>query len=130
MANPQEKKRGNPGWQPGVSGNTAGRPKTIDRDKKTNRTLRQEEYLSLVRKFKPHLAKAIRAATNILDDPDASEAGKLRSSALILQTYKDLIRELYLTAYDDEEAEEIQENNKPVFSLRIIGEEKEEDKTK
>lgn len=120
MVNPQEKKRGNPGWQPGVSGNTAGRPKTIDRDKKTNRTLRQEEYLSLVRKFKPHLAKAIRAATNILDDPNSSEAGKLRSSALILQTYKDLVRELYLTAYDDEEGDEIQESNQPKFSLHLL----------
>lgn len=117
----------NPQWQKGMeSPNPAGRSKVINKDKKTNRTLRQDEYLSLVRKFKPHLAKAIRAATNILDDPDASETGKLRSSALILQTYKDLVKELYSAAYDDEEAEEIQQNNSPIFSLRMIG--KEEDK--
>lgn len=115
----------NPQWQKGMeSPNPAGRGKTLDRDKKTNRSLRQEEFLSLVRKFKPHLSKAIRAATNILDDDSASEAGKLRASALILQTYKDLVKDLYDFRYDEEEAEEIQQNNSPVFSLTVLENEK------
>lgn len=123
----EQPKRGNPQWGKGVSGNPDGRPRTIDKDKKTNRTQRQQEFMGLVRKFKPHLAKAVKAAVDILDNPEASESGKLRSSALILQTYKDLVKELYDFRYDEEEAEEIQQSNAPVFSLRMIG--KEEEKT-
>lgn len=130
MANPQEKKRGNPGWQPGVSGNTAGRPKTIDRDKKTNREIRSDTLLHLVRKFRPHLTRAINAAVEILENKDASESGKLRASALIITTYRELVKDVYDLKYDDEEGEEIQESNKmPAFSLRMIpGKSSEEDK--
>lgn len=116
----EQPKRGNPQWGKGVSGNPDGRPKVLDKDKKTNRTQRQQEFMGLVRKFKPHLAKAVKAAVDILDNPEASESGKLRSSALILQTYKDLVKELYDFRYDEEEAEEIQQSNAPVFSLKMI----------
>lgn len=111
----------NPAWKKGMeSPNSQGRPKEISKDKKTNRTQRQQEFMGLVRKFKPHLAKAVKAAVDILDNPEASESGKLRSSALILQTYKDLVKELYDFRYDEEEAEEIQQSNAPVFSLKMI----------
>jgi len=111
----------NPQWQKGMeSPNSQGRPKVLDKDKKTNRTQRQEEFMSLVRKFKPHLAKAVKAAVTILDSETASESGKLRASALILQTYQDLVKTLYDYRYDEEEAEEIQQNNAPIFSLRVL----------
>ena len=117
----------NPNWQKGMeSPNQKGRPRVLDKDKKTNRTLRQDEFMSLVRKFRPHLSKAIRAATTILDDDSASESGKLRASALIISTYKDLISQVFDYRYDDEEAEEIQQNNAPIFSLRMIGKEEED----
>ena len=76
--------------------------------------------MSLVRKLKPIQTKAIQAAVNILDDKLASENGKLRSAALIIQTYKDLVKDLYDYRYDDEESEEIQQDNKPIFSLHMI----------
>lgn len=120
MANEQAKK-GNPNWSKGTSGNPEGRPRVLDKDKKTNRTQRQEEFMSLVRKFKPHIAKAVKAAVAILENDKASESGKLRASALILQTYQDLVKSLYDYRYDEEEAEEIQESNKkPAFSLHMI----------
>lgn len=120
----------NPNWTPGIeSPNKAGRPKVLDKDKKTNRTQRQEEFMSLVRKFKPHIAKAVKAAVSILESETASESGKLRASALILQTYQDLVKSLYDYRYDEEEAEEIQQSNAPVFSLKIINNEESETKS-
>ena len=107
----------------GVSGNPQGRRKVIDAEKPTNRSNRQRELMSLVRKLKPIQTKAIQAAVNILDNKDASENGKLRSAALIIQTYKDLVKDLYDYRYDDDEAEEIMVDNKPVFSLKIINNE-------
>lgn len=119
-----EKKRGNPNWGKGQSGNPEGRPKILDKDKKTNKELRSDEFMSLVRKFKPHLSKAVKAAVDILENKEASESGKLRASALIIQTYKDLVKELYDFRYDEDEGEEIQEQNKmATFSLRMIGKE-------
>ena len=111
----------NPEWQKNMSSpNPAGRPKILDKDKKTNRTQRQEEFMSLVRKFKPHIAKAVKAAVSILESETASESGKLRASALILQTYQDLVKSLYDYRYDEEEAEEIQQSNAPILSLTMV----------
>ena len=104
----------------GVSGNLAGRPKVLDADKPTNRSLREKALLEMVRKFRPLQTKAIAAAVSILDDKEATENGKLRSAALIIQTYKDLIKDVYNHQYDDEAAEEIMQDNKPVFSLHML----------
>ena len=126
----QEKRKvGNPQWQKGTaSPNPNGRPKGLNREKKTNKVLRQEEFMGLVRKFKPHLAKAIQAAVTIIENAEASENGKLRASALIISTYKDLISQVFDYRYDDDEAEEIQQKNgAPVFSLRMIDGDKKED---
>jgi len=104
----------------GVSGNPAGRSRVLDADKPTNRILREKALMELVRKFRPLQTKAIAAAVQILDNKEASENGKLRSAALIIQTYKDLIKDVYNHQYDDESAEEIQQENKPIFSLRML----------
>jgi len=104
----------------GVSGNVNGRPKVLDADKPTNKSLRNRSLMELVRKLKPIQTKAIQAAVNILDNKEASENGKLRSAALIIQTYKDLLKDLYDYRYDAEEAEEIQQDNKPAFTLHML----------
>ena len=104
----------------GVSGNAAGRPKVVDADKPTNRSLREKAMLELVRKFRPLQSKAIAAAVNILDNKDASENGKLRSAALIIQTYKDLLKETYDYRYDADDAVPMQEDNKPAFTLHML----------
>ena len=104
----------------GVSGNPHGRKKLIDAEKPTNRVLREKALMELVRKFRPLQSKAIAAAVNILDNKEASENGKLRSAALIIQTYKDLIKDVYNHQYDDEAAEEMQQDNKPAFTLHML----------
>ena len=108
----------------GVSGNYSGRPKVIDAEKPTNRSVRQKELLSLVRKFKPLQSKAINAAVKILDDNQATEMGKLKSAALIISTYQQLLKDTFDYRYDESESEEIQIDNKPTFSLRMINNDK------
>ena len=99
--------------------NRKGRPVGKSQSKnKTNRELRQDEFLTLVRKFKPHLTKAVQAAVVILDNNKSSESGKLRASALIIQTYKDLLKDLYDYRYDEEEGNKIQEEL-PSYSMTM-----------
>jgi len=112
---------------PGKSGNPNGRP-TKDRilekaagDSKSNRKLREKALLELARKVKPHTGKAIVTAMNIMENDKSSEAGRLKAAALLIQTYKSLINELYDYRYDEEIAEEMQETDKaPVFSLKMV----------
>lgn len=105
----------------GQSGNPNGRPKKDPFEKKTNRQIREEELLSLCRKFKPLQTKAIQAAVKILDDSEASDQNKLKASALIIATYKQLLESTFDYRYDDEAAEEVQQQNAPVFSLKVVG---------
>ena len=75
--------------------------------------------LQLLRKFSPHQSKAIMAAVKIMENEQAADANKLKASALIIQTYRELLNEVYNKDYDDEQGEEIQDNS-PVFSLRML----------
>jgi hypothetical protein len=104
----------------GQSGNPKGRPRVLDKGKKTNKALRQDELLGMVRKLKPHLTKSVQAAVGILEDREASEGGKLRASAMILSLYKELLKDLYSQEYDEEEGKEVQEKSGPVLSLKMV----------
>lgn len=118
-----KKKRGNPLWAKGVSGNTAGRPKVARPPEQTNRSLREKSLLELLRKLRPLQTKAIQSAVKILDNPEAADANKLKASGMVISLYKDLIKEVYDKEYDEEEAEAIQEDTRPVFSLRMLPQE-------
>ncbi len=109
----------------GQSGNPNGRPKKDTLEKKTNRQIREEELLALCRKFKPLQTKAIQAAVKIIDDKEANDANKLKAAALIIATYKQLLESTFDHRYDEDAAEEVQQNNAPIFSLKVIGEEEE-----
>ena len=116
-----KKKRGNPAWGKGMqSPNPAGRPYNDDKEKKTNREIRTRTMLQLLRKFSPHQSKAIMAAVKIVENEQAADANKLKASALIIQTHRELLNEVYSKDYDDNQGEEIQDNS-PVFSLRMLG---------
>ena len=117
----QPKKRGRPDWVKGVSGNPLGRPKTARPPEQTNRSLREKSLLELLRKLRPLQTKAIQSAVKILDNPDAADANKLKASGMVISLYKDLIKEVYDKDYDEEGAEAIQEDNGPIFSLRVLG---------
>lgn len=121
-------KKGNPNWSKGVSGNPVGRPKDKDRlDKLSKRELKDREFLMILRKIRPHIADSIMTAATIMKNEKATEAGKLKAAAMLLDNY----RKLVLDMYDGEEEPdvdnpEIQEQNKPVFSLRVIDNESDE----
>lgn len=119
----QDKKRGNPNWKPGVSGNLQGRPKIARPPEHTNRTLREKSLLELLRKLRPLQTKAIQSAVKILDNNEATDANKLKAAGMVVSLYKELIHEVYNKDYDEEEAEAIQEDTRPIFSLKIIGDE-------
>lgn len=118
--NVEKKKRGSPLWvKGGASPNPNGRPIGDPREKMSNREIRTRSMLQLLRKFSPHQSKAIMAAVKIMENEQAADANKLKASALIIQTYRELLNEVYSKDYDDEQGEEIQDNS-PVFSLRML----------
>lgn len=89
--------------------------------KKSNKEMRFNELMKLTRKLKPHLSKAIITASQILEDSEARHQDQLKASALIIQTYRDLVKDLYDYRYDNEEAqEEVQGNT--LFSLTMVEE--------
>lgn len=117
----EERRRGRKDWIKGMeSPNKKGRGAGVSVPAKTNRELRSQALMELIRKFKPHVSKSIMSAVNIIDDNEANDANKLKASALIIGTYKDLLKDVYDHRYDTEENEEIQANNGPVFSLKMI----------
>jgi len=111
---------------PGKSGNPNGRPSkdkiaAREASDKTNRELRERALLELARKFKPSVAPAMKTILQIMGDDKASEAGKLKAAALVIQTYNSLVKDLYDYRYDEEKAEEVQQTDKaPVFSLKMV----------
>jgi hypothetical protein len=87
----------------------------------TKKKLKDKELLYLLRKMKPHLAQAIMTATNIMQMPTASDQNRLRSAALVLDTY----RKLVLDVYDAEEEDDVLNpkdlpDDAPVVSFRIV----------
>ena len=86
----------------------------------TNRELREREFLSLLRKLKPLVADSIKTAASIMKDESASHQNQLKAAVLIIQNYKDMVAETYSADYDEEAGEEIQQQNAPVFSLRVL----------
>jgi hypothetical protein len=115
-------------FQKGVSGNAAGRPKVKTTEKLTNRILRERSFLEMVRKFRPLQAKALAAAVSIIDNKEAQDANKLKAAALLIGTYKDLIKETYDYKYDESENEEMQKAEAmPKFSLHVLTKEESSD---
>ena len=116
-------------WGEGFNGgpgaiNVNGRPKVPQLSKLTNRQIREKELLNLCRKFKPHLTKAVKTFTDILENPDSSETNKLKAAVFITQFYKEIIKDTFDYRYDNDQGKDVQEDNKPVFSLKMIEPEK------
>ena len=119
----------NPQWRKGsASPNPNGRPRKDRLDIKSNKELRTEELEGILNKLKPGMGKAIKCANEIIESKESSEAGKLRASALVIQTYKELIKELYSEKYDEDDAKELnsEEDKAPVFSLTVLNNENNE----
>lgn len=102
--------------------NVKGRPVGGDKPL-TNRQIRERDYLSFLRKLKPHVAESIATAVKIMQCKDASDANKLKAATIILAEYKDALEQTYNKAYDEAEGVEPQPVTQPkaaVFSLTMI----------
>lgn len=106
--------------------NRNGRPKKVDLlDKKTNRELKEKELLMLLRKIKPHVSEAIIQAARIMKNEEASHQNQLKAATVLLDNYRKLTLDLYDGENSEDEGTAVQEDNSPIFSLKIVGEEEE-----
>ena len=103
-------------------GRNVNRPMADDTDVgMTNKALRRRELLSMMRKLKPHLAQAIVRAVDIMNDKTAGPMIQLRAAGVIIDKYHKLTLDVYGPNADpDDEGEEVQQQNKPLFSLKVI----------
>lgn len=91
---------------------------------KTYADVGRAELERLLRKLRPHTTKAIMTMLKVMENPEASEAGKLRAAVVILTEYRGLVKD----AYDSEQpVEENHEDLDPpekkpstVLQLRVV----------
>jgi hypothetical protein len=112
-------------FKKGLSGNPNGRPKKESIfDKPTNRELKERELVMLLRKIKPHVAEAIMQAANIMKNDEASHQNQLKAATILLDNYRRLTLDMYDGEEQAEEAGvEVQQQNAPIFSLKVVNEE-------
>ena len=105
--------------------NVQGRIRGIK--EKSRREIRTAELLSIIRKVKPHLSDSITTAATIMRNKESGAGNQLKAAVILLNAYKELVNDLYAGGDEDEEGVEVQSNT-PTFSLRMINEDKPEDK--
>lgn len=107
-------------------GNAKGRPTAADKAKKfTKRQLRERELLMVLRKIRPHVADSIVAAASIMKNKDAQDSNKLKAATILLDNYRRLVLDLY-DGNDEDEGAEVQQENRPLFSLKVVDTEAED----
>lgn len=112
--------------------NTRGRPLKKDEKTLTRREAKDKEMLTLARKLKPGAQVALKEALKILNNDKASEAAKLKAAEIYLKYFHLTVDKLYQPSAADELPEEevkveaVQPDNRPVFSLKIITDNPEE----
>ena len=106
--------------------NTRGRPLKKDEKTLTRREAKDKEMLTLARKLKPGAQVALKEALKILNNDKASEAAKLKAAEIYLKYFTLTMDKLYAPSGADElpeeqtKVEDVQPDNRPVFSLRMI----------
>lgn len=86
----------------------------------TNRALKERELLMLLRKIRPHVSDAVMQAAKIMNNDEASAQNSLRAAAILLDAYRKLTLDLYDSSEPEAEGVEVQQQNQPVFSLKMI----------
>lgn len=86
---------------------------------KSRREIKEQELLSLLRKIKPHIADSVMTASRIMKNNESGDANKLKSAALLIGLYKDLLKDAYEGGDEEAEGTEVQSNT-PSFSLTMI----------
>ena len=97
--------------------NVAGRVKP--NREKSRREIKEQELLSLLRKIKPHIADSVMTASRIMKNNESADANKLKSAALLISLYKELLKDAYEGGDEEAEGTEVQPNA-PSFSLTMI----------
>ena len=100
--------------------NRQGRPKKDDTEKPTNREIRERALLELCRKFKPLQTRAIQTALKIMENEQGADQNRLKAAVFLSQTYRQLLIDTFNKDYDEDEGEEIQQDNRPTFSLHML----------
>ena len=112
--------------------NTRGRPLKKDEKTLTRREAKDKEMLTLARKLKPGAQVALKEALKILNNDKASEAAKLKAAEIYLKYFHLTVNTLYAPSAADEipesetKVEDVQPDNRPIFSLKIITDNPEE----
>ena len=111
--------------------NKLGRPLKKDEKTLTRREAKDKEMLTLARKLKPGAQVALKEALKILNNDKASEAAKLKAAEIYLKYFHLTVNTLYAPSAADEipesetKVEDVQPDNRPVFSLKILNTEAE-----
>lgn len=111
--------------------NKRGRPLKKDEKTLTRREAKDKEMLTLARKLKPGAQIALKEALKILNNEKASEAAKLKAAEIYLKYFHLTVDKLYQPSGADElpeeetKVEDVQPDNRPVFSLKILNTEAE-----
>ena len=126
------KKRSENGGQIHEDINVKGRPLKKDQKSLTRREAKDKEMLTLARKLKPGAQVALKEALKILNNDKASEAAKLKAAEIYLKYFHLTVDKLYQPSGADElpedqvEVTDVQPDNRPVFSLKILNTEAED----
>ena len=119
------------GGVPDKNVNRKGRPLKKDTQTLTRREAKDKEMLTLARKLKPGAQVALKEALKILNNDKASEAAKLKAAEIYLKYFHLTVNTLYAPSAADEipesetKVEDVQPDNRPVFSLKILNTEAE-----
>ena len=119
------------GGVPDKNVNRKGRPLKKDTQTLTRREAKDKEMLTLARKLKPGAQIALKEALKILNNDKASEAAKLKAAEIYLKYFHLTVDKLYAASGADEipesetKVEDVQPDNRPVFSLKILNTEAE-----
>ena len=119
------------GGVPDKNVNRKGRPLKKDEKTLTRREAKDKEMLTLARKLKPGAQVALKEALKILNNDKASEAAKLKAAEIYLKYFHLTVNTLYAPSAADEipesetKVEDVQPDNRPVFSLKILNAEAE-----
>ena len=114
------------GGVPDKNVNRKGRPLKKDTQTLTRREAKDKEMLTLARKLKPGAQVALKEALKILNNDKASEAAKLKAAEIYLKYFTLTMDKLYAPSGADElpedqmKVEDVQPDNRPIFSLRMI----------
>ena len=121
------------GGKPDPNVNRRGRPLKGDEKTLTRREAKDKEMLTLARKLKPGAQLALKEALKILNDPKASESGKLKAVEIYLKYFHLTVEKLYAPSAADElpeeetSVEDVQpQQTQPILSLRIVEQPKQE----